>query len=113
MIFGWGAPVGRLVAALVGSVGVAVARWNVSRGLPTAAAGAAALPVRLYVETTAFAVGRFDGADDQAFVLGGQLGARIWPFTAVTDDSVLLPVGSLAVAGWSSGWRFAGRWGRR
>lgn len=113
MIFGWGVPVGRLVTALVGSVGFAVARWNVSRGLPAAAAGAAALPVRLDVDTTAFAVGRSDGADAQAFVLGGQLGARIWPFTAVADDSVLLPVGSLAVTGWSLGYRFVGRWGRR
>lgn len=111
MIFGSEVPVGRLATALVGSVGVAVQRWNVSRGLPVA--GAAALPVRSYVDTTAFAVGRSDGADAQAFVLGGQLGARIWPFTAVTDDSVLLPAGSLAVTGWSLGCRFVGRWGRR
>ncbi len=113
MTFGWGVPVGRLVTVLVGSVGVAAARWNVSRGLPAAAAGTASLPERLHVDTTAFAVGHSDGADAQALVLNGQLDARIRLLTVMAGDFALLTDGSLAVIGRSSGCRFAGRWWRR
>lgn len=113
MTFGWGVPVGRLVTVLVGSVGVAAARWNASRGLPAAAAGTAGLPERLHVDTTAFAVGRSDGADAQALVLNGQLDARIRLLTVVAGDPALLTDGSLAVTGRSSGCRFAGRRWRR